>query len=169
MVDFLSEVQDCVPSLRRYARVLTRNADAADDLVQDCLERAISRRLLWRRKGSLRAWLFTIMHNVHANQVRYRAVRPLTVGLDDVTTESVTPADQGVGLTLRDLVVSLERLPEEQRQAVLLVALEGMSYAEIAQVTDVPIGTVMSRLARGREALRGMMDGETRPNLRRVR
>ncbi len=169
MAEFLSEMQGCVPSLRRYARALTRNADAADDLVQDCLERAISRRLLWRRKGSLRAWLFTIMHNLHANQVRYRAIRPSLVGLDDMLADPATPADQGAGLTLRDLVAALEKLPEEQRQAVLLVALEGLSYAEIAQVTDAPIGTVMSRLARGREALRTLMDGESRPNLRRVR
>jgi RNA polymerase sigma-70 factor (ECF subfamily) len=169
MADFLAEVQGYVPSLRRYARVLTRDADAADDLVQDCLERAISRRLLWRRKGSLKAWLFSIMHNVHANQVRYRAVRPSLVGLDDVTADAATPADQGSGLTLRDLEAALGRLPEEQRQAVLLVALEGLSYADIAHITGVPVGTVMSRIARGREALRGMMDGEPRPNLRRVR
>lgn len=169
MADFLQEVQGCVPSLRRYARVLTRNDDAADDLVQDCLERAISRRLLWRRKGSVRAWLFTIMHNLHANQVRYHAIRPSMVGLDDMLADPGTPPDQSSGLTLRDLVVALERLPEEQRQAVLLVALEGLSYAEVAQVTDAPIGTVMSRLARGREALRVQLDGDSRPNLRRVR
>ena len=117
MAEFLSEMQGCVPSLRRYARALTRNADAADDLVQDCLERAISRRLLWRRKGSLRAWLFTIMHNLHANQVRHRAIRPSLVGLDDMLADPATPADQGAGLTLRDLVAALEKLPEEQRQA----------------------------------------------------
>ena len=169
MADFLADVEACVPSLRRYARVLTRNTDAADDLVQDCLERAISRRLLWRRNGSLRAWLFAIMHNLHANQVRYHAIRPSMVGLDDVLVDPVTPADQGAGLTLRDLEAALDRLPVEQRQAVLLSALEGMSYAEIAQVTDAPIGTVMSRLSRGRETLRGLMDGDPRPNLRRVR
>src|SRR5688572_23106248 len=109
MADFLGEVQGCVPSLRRYARFLTRDIDAADDLVQDCLERAISRRLLWRHRGSLKAWLFTIMHNLHANQVRYRAVRPTTIGLDHLTVDPMTPADQGAGLTLRDLEAALDR------------------------------------------------------------
>jgi len=169
MPNFLSGIQDCVPSLRRYARVLTRNGDAADDLVQDCLERAISRRLLWRRQGSLRAWLFAIMHNLHANQVRYRAIRPAMVGLDDIAADPSTPPDQGGGLTLRDLEVALGRLPEEQRIVLLLVALEGLSYAEVAQATASPLGTVMSRLSRGRQSLRGLMDGESHPNLRRVR
>lgn len=169
MSDFLVQVQSCVPGLRRYARVLTRDADAADDLVQDCLERALSRRLLWRRTGSLRAWLFTIMHNLHANNLRYRAVRPVTVPLDGTIGEPPTPPRQGDALSVRDLQVALDRLPQEQRQAVLLVALEGLTYEEVARVTDVPIGTVMSRLSRGREALRTMMDGEPRPSLRRVR
>ena len=169
MSEFLAEVQACVPSLRRYARALTRDPDAADDLVQDCLERALSRRLLWRRTGTLRAWLFTMMHNIHANGVRYRAVRPTVVSLDEAWVDVPTPADQGGGLALRDMEAALGRLPEEQRHAVLLVALEGMTYEEVAFVTGAPIGTVMSRLSRGREALRKMMDGDAHPNLRRVR
>ena len=168
MVEFVDELERCVPGLRRYARVLTRDGEAADDLVHDCIERALPRRLLWRRTGSLRAWLFTILHNLHANHVRRAVQRPDAVPLDAVDP-AVLPS-QGDRMALRDMEAALARIPEDQRRTVLLVAMEGLSYRDTAQAMGVPVGTVMSRLSRGREALRALMDDTTpRPNLRRVR
>ena len=110
-----------------------------------------------------------MMHNIHANDVRYRAIRPVVVSMDDTHIDPQSPADQGGALVLRDMEAALDRLPVEQRQAVLLVALEGLSYKQVADVAGVPVGTVMSRLSRGREALRVLLEGESHPNLRRVR
>ena len=156
-----------VPSLRRYARALLRDAERADDLVQDCLERALGRWHLWQPTGSLRSWLFTIMHNIHLNQARQRAAMPPAVSLE-ASGPLAEPARQIDQVALGELAAALERLPEDQRQVVLLVTLEGFSYQETAKVLGVPIGTVMSRLARGRERLRQTLSGETPPALRRV-
>jgi RNA polymerase sigma-70 factor (ECF subfamily) len=151
-----------IPRLRRYARALTRDREAADDLVQDCLERAWSRFHLWRRRDNLRAWLFTIMHNLHANHVRRAKSRPATTSLDLVEGSARLPAlrpAQEDGLETRGIAAALDQLPEEQRQVLLLVALEQLSYEEAAQVLDIPIGTVMSRLSRARERLRRLLAG----------
>jgi RNA polymerase sigma-70 factor (ECF subfamily) len=158
-----------LPSLRRYARALTRDADLADDLVQDCLERALSRWALWRRREHLRPWLFAIMHNLHANAVRRRArARGIFAdGLGDA--EMPVPSTQIDGLALRDLAAALEQLPDDQHQTVLLVGLEGFTYAEVASITGVPIGTVMSRLSRGRERLRLLLAGDGTPAIRRLK
>jgi RNA polymerase sigma-70 factor (ECF subfamily) len=172
-MDFLTDLESCIPNLRRYARALLRNASDADDLVQDCLERAISRRHLWYRGTSLRPWLFRIMHNLHANQRRHRsrwpAPEPITPGREEPAADEA----QTVQLVLREMETALARLPAEQRQAVLMVALSGMSYQECATALGVPIGTVMSRLARGRERLRQTLEGEGAPRgeplLRRVK
>jgi RNA polymerase sigma-70 factor (ECF subfamily) len=147
-----------VPALRRYARALVGDVQMADDLVQDCLERALSRAHLWRRPGNLRAWLFTIMHNLHANDRRRAASRPRAASIDDVM-EPGRPASQIESMAAREMLTALRHLSLEHRQVLLLVALEGMSYAEIAGVLGVPIGTVMSRLSRARERLR-MAGGE---------
>lgn len=151
-----------LPRLRRYARVLLRNSASADDLVQDLLERALSRLHLFQPGTNLRAWLFTIMHNLHVNQAIRAAKGPKT-GIDNDVAESyqtaVAPA-QAAGLTLRDMDRALETLPDQQRAVVLLVGVEGLTYAETAAVLDVPVGTVMSRLARGRERLRSYMNDE---------
>jgi RNA polymerase sigma-70 factor (ECF subfamily) len=144
-----------VPALRRYARALVGDVQLADDLVQDCLERALSRAHLWRRPGNLRAWLFTIMHNLHANDRRRTASRPRAASIDDVL-EPGRPASQIESLAAREMLAALRLLSLEHRQVLLLVALEGMSYAEIAEVLGVPIGTVMSRLSRARERLRSV-------------
>lgn len=153
-----------IPRLRRYAHVLLRDSVAADDLVQDSLERAISRQTLFQPGTNLRAWLFTIMHNLHVNAV-IKARRTPTAGTTDDIADShrsaVAPS-QGDGLMLRDLERALGKLSEEQRAVVLLVGVEGLTYAESAAVLDVPIGTVMSRLARGRSRLRSLMNGEDR-------
>ena len=149
-----------IPSLRRYARALTGDAWAADDLVQDTLERACSKWRLWVAGSNLRAWLFTLMHNLFANQLRRSATLSragLEVDLDDVSDEL---ADQQAAPDVAlDLQRCLLRLPEDQRAVLLLVTLEDMPYAEVAGILQVPIGTVMSRLSRARSRLRELMDG----------
>ena len=150
---------DHIPSLRRYARSLTGDAWMADDLVQDTLERACSKWQLWTVGSDLRAWLFTLMHNVFVNQVR-SAVRQssaaVMVNVEDVEHEMVaadSSQDQGM-----DLQRCLLRLPEDQRVVLLLVSLEDLSYEEVAKITAVPVGTVMSRLSRARARLRILME-----------
>ena len=169
MPDFLSEIEQCIPSLRRYARALMRDRERADDLVQDCLERAISRRRLYRPNGSLRAWLFTIMHNLYANDVRRRSTQPGLIPVDDVDQVLSRPAEQTDRLVMRDVSAALDTLSEDQRQVLLLVALEGLSYAEVATVQGVPIGTVMSRLSRARERLGVLLDGDPASRIRRIK
>lgn len=151
-------IVDQLPGLRRYARALTGDTWAADDLVQDTLERACSKWHLWMDGSDLRAWLFTVMHNLFANQLR-RANRPAvgaTQDIDDLAHELPAP-DAPLGHAL-DLQRCLLRLPADQRAVLLLVSLEGMSYQEIAQVTGAPIGTVMSRLSRARSRLQELLD-----------
>jgi RNA polymerase sigma-70 factor, ECF subfamily len=148
-----------IPKLRRFARALVGDAVAADDLVQDCLERALGRVHLWRENTNMRAWLFTILRNIHHNQRRYLARRPHETSYDEMPQPPGTTAPaQGHGITIRDLGQALDQLPDQQREVVLLVGLEDMSYKETAEILDVPLGTVMSRLARGREALERLMD-----------
>ncbi|MDP2241937.1 MAG: sigma-70 family RNA polymerase sigma factor [Burkholderiales bacterium] len=158
MEEFGTQVVPHIPRLRRYARALTRERTAADDLVQDTLERACNKLHLWRRGSDLRAWLFTIMHNVFINQVRGRKVAA-DVPLNDEIMELPGHMAQADRLEIRDLDAALARLPDEQREVLLLIALEQMSYQETAKALGIPIGTVMSRLSRARERLRGIMDG----------
>ena len=155
-----------IPGLRRYARSLVGDAHRADDLVQDCLERALGRWHLWGGWGSLRAWLFTIMHNLHANGVRRRVAEPPLVRLEEAVRVS-EPARQLDYVAMRETLVSLAALPEEQREVLLLVAVEGLTYEEVARVQGVAIGTVMSRLSRARARMREAV-GEG-PRLRRVK
>jgi len=157
-----------LPRLRRYARALVGNRAAADDLVQDTLERAWSRLAQWRVGSDLRAWLFGIMHNLRVDQLRRPGLN--TLPMEDEEFEVPIRATQTDRLELSDLESSLARLPEEQRAVLLLVALEEMSYEDVASTLEIPIGTVMSRLSRGRERLRLILQG--RPpavNLRVVR
>jgi len=160
-------IAEQVPRLRRYARALTGDRTRADDLVQDTLERAWSKLHQWRRGSDIRAWMFSIMHNVFVNQIRQN--HAATVALDDETLEIPVRATQADGLEMRDLAASIARLPVEYREVILLVGLEQMGYEEAAQVLGIPLGTVMSRLSRGRERLRGLMAGATMPVLRRVK
>lgn len=148
-----------IPGLRRYARALTGDVWAADDLVQDTLERACSKWRFWLAGTDLRAWLFTLMHNVFISQVRQgltRAKLVPTVDLDDVEHELCAP-DALIDLAM-DLQRCLLRLPDDQRVVLLLVTLEGMPYAMVSKVTGVPIGTVMSRLSRARSRMRELLD-----------
>jgi RNA polymerase sigma factor (sigma-70 family) len=146
-----------IPRLRRYARALVGERAAADDLVQDTLERAWSKLHLYRHGTDLRAWLFTVMHNVHVNQVR--GSRPTAV-LEEEMPELAQRAVQGDALLVRDLERAIAALPAAQREVLLLVALEDLSYDETARVLGIPIGTVMSRLARAREKVRALMQGK---------
>jgi RNA polymerase sigma factor (sigma-70 family) len=151
-----------IPQLRRYARALTGDAWAADDLVQDTLERACERWQLWAAGSDLRAWLFTLMHNLFVDGAR-RAVRQQSgqhVDVDDVAQELAAPA---AGDQVLDLQRCLLRLPEEQREALLLVTLEDLGYEDVARITGVPVGTVMSRLSRARSRLRELMEGRRAP------
>jgi RNA polymerase sigma-70 factor (ECF subfamily) len=161
--EFGERVEAEIPRLRRYARALTRNSTAADDLVQDSIERSLAKRRLWRPETNLRAWLFTIMHNQYVNQVRRSVREGVAISISDSEPSMTREASQGKRLELRDLDRALARLPDEQRSVILLVGLEGMSYEAVAEVVGIPVGTVRSRLSRGRAALRQLMDDLT-PN-----
>jgi RNA polymerase sigma-70 factor (ECF subfamily) len=139
---------------------------AADDLVQDTLERAWSRLFQWRNGSDLRAWLFSIMHNLRVDQLRRPRLPTRSIDEDDF--EVPTRPTQADELELRDIESALGQLPDEQREVLLLVALEEMGYAEIAAALGIPIGTVMSRLSRGRERLRLIMNGEQAPTRLKV-
>jgi RNA polymerase sigma-70 factor, ECF subfamily len=148
------DIEAEIPRLRRYARALTRDLVAADDLVQDCLTRALGKLHLWQQGTDLRAWLFTILHNQYVNHLRRTAREGAAVGLSEREPLLARAPQQGRRLELRDLERAITKLPKVQRSVILLVGLEGMSYGEVAAVLDVPVGTVRSRLSRGREALR---------------
>lgn len=165
----MEDFAHCLPRLRRYARALTGDRHGADDLVQDTLERGWAKLSLFSRQpgGRLDAWLLAIMHNLFVNQ--YRSRRPAADSLDDLHAEPAIRPAQEDGLALSDLERALARLPEEQREVLLLVALEEYSYAEAAQIVGVPVGTVMSRLARAREKLRAILAEVPRPPLRVVK
>lgn len=157
MTDFARLIEAQIPRLRRYARALTRDVSRADDLVQNCLLRAVTKQHLWEAGTDLRAWLFTILHNQHVNDVR-RAVREGTnVAVEDVAAILPVRPNALASLELRDLEAALAKLAPEQRQVILLVGLEGMSYDEVAAILQVPVGTVRSRLSRGRDQLRLLM------------
>jgi RNA polymerase sigma factor (sigma-70 family) len=167
----LTRIEACIPALRRYAAALLRNREDADDLVHDCLVRALDKLHTRRDDADVRAWLFAIMHNLFISQVRRAKVRPAGDPLDESheAVLSMRP-DQENGLHWRDLVRGLNQLPADQRSVLLLVSVEDLSYAEAANVLGIPVGTVMSRLARARERLRQLTDeAAARPALRRVK
>lgn len=146
-----------IPRLRRYARALLGDRAAADDLVQDTLERAWTHFAQWRAGSDLRAWLFGIMHNLRVDQLRRPALPTETLGEDaGLVPTRPTQSDQ---LEVMDIESALRQLPEEQREVLLLVGVDDMSYAEVASALGIPLGTVMSRLSRGRERLRQIMAG----------
>jgi RNA polymerase sigma-70 factor (ECF subfamily) len=160
MCEFHSLVEHEIPRLRRYARALTRETNRADDLVQDTLLRAISKSHLWEEGTDIRAWLFTIMHNQHVNSVRRALREDATVNVEQASSTLVATSDPTGSCQLRELERALGHLSEGQRQVVLLVGLEGMTYDEAAKILGVPIGTVRSRLGRAREALRQLLGME---------
>lgn len=170
MDDFQWLIAREIPYLRRFARALTGNTDAADDLVQDTLERALHKRHLWRPRGSLRAWLYRVLYNVHLNAARGRLLDRLSVIDSEAGEKTATPATQDRHVEMLDVVAALEHLPRGQRDAILVVGVEGLSYDQAAWVLGIRLGTLRSRLCRGREALWRLREGAApRANLRRVK
>ncbi len=169
MNSFERLIVEQIPRLRRYARALTGDWVPADDLVQETLARAMSRRHLWVRQKSIRPWLFTIMHNLYVNDIEKRARTPAFVAVEDDDARIAVNGHLEAGLLLRDLDRALDKLPEEQRAVVLLVGLEQLSYKQTGRVLGIRMGTVMSRLSRGRERLRELMAGNRSTALRRVK
>lgn len=157
MTDAEELITQQIPKLRRYARALLGDPVKADDLVQEALLRALSRQHLWKSGTDMRAWMFTILHNLHVNNQRRRYVRGEYQDSLENQPEPESLPTQESSLELRDLARALQMLPEAQRQVVLLVGLEGLDYKNVASVLDIPVGTVMSRLHRGREALRRLL------------
>ena len=158
MPDFAGLLQEQIPRMRRYALSLTRNHDRADDLVQSALVRAIAKQHLFKPGTNLRAWLFTLLHNQHVNEVRRSVNQGVSINIEDASKDLVAVADTSAPRLLKELDEAIGRLPIEQRQVILLVGLEGMAYEEVAAILMVPIGTVRSRLSRGRAALRQLME-----------
>lgn len=164
-------IEPHIPALRRFAWSLLRDGQGADDLVQDCLERAVGRWQTRRADGDVRAWLFAILNNCFLSDRRRDKRRGPHLPLEDIVVEPSVEAQQDAGLHYMDVARAFEQLPEEQRSVILLIGIEDMPYAEAAMVLGVPIGTVMSRLSRGRERLRQLVAGEAsvpQPTLRSV-
>jgi RNA polymerase sigma-70 factor (ECF subfamily) len=175
MDDMVSLIEPMIPALRRYARALLRDRSTADDLVQDCLERAIGRWHQRRTGGDPRTWVFTILHNLAVTRLQRMASRPQQIAIEDADESQLgRAASQEDGLRYRELLTALSQLPDEQRTVLFLVTVEELSYTETAKVLDVPVGTVMSRLSRARDRLLRMLSGDAppecaRPHLRRVK
>jgi RNA polymerase sigma-70 factor (ECF subfamily) len=160
MTEFARLLEAQLPRLRRYARALTRDPSRADDLIQDTVVRALAKRHLYQDGTNLRAWLFTLMHNQHVNNARRNVREDNALDVDTVAPHLVAVTDPTALRQLRELDEAIGKLAIEQRQVILLIGLEGMSYEETATILNVPIGTVRSRLSRGREALRRLMGME---------
>jgi RNA polymerase sigma-70 factor (ECF subfamily) len=158
-----------IPRLRRYARALLKEPDRADDLVQDCLERALGHLENWRTGESPRKWLFTIMHHIFIDTIRKEKRRgeDTILPLDESEAMSV-PASQAEDAASREVLQALQAISPERRSAILMVAIEGFSYAEASAILGVPAGTLMSRIARGRDDLRAILDGGARRRAIRV-
>lgn len=169
MTDDETLVEAEIPGLRRYASALVRDRGDADDLVQDCLEHALRAWSRRRRDQPVRPWLFTIMHNLFISELRRQARRGRAVAWSDLDPEPSEQAHQDHVLSYRDVLGALEQLNIEQKAVLLLVGVENFSYAEAAGILQCSVGTVMSRLSRGRARLRELLDGDRRPSLRRVK
>lgn len=167
MRDFERRLEGEIPALRRYARALLRERERAEDLLQDCLERALSRRHLFVRPDNLQGWLFRLMRNLYLNSVRNGSRRPPIIELGEAPA-AVSQADQISRIELAEAMTAFDNLPLEQRELMLLVLVEGYSYREAARLLGIPAGTVMSRMARAREQLRELRDNAG-PRLRRVK
>jgi RNA polymerase sigma-70 factor (ECF subfamily) len=157
------ELAAVIPRLRRYALVLTGNPARGDDLVQDTLTRAWDKRSYWRAGSDLRAWLFTIMHNVFVNQLAGARRDAANVSLDaegenGTAFQVPTVDDPTRRIELQEVMGWIRRLPAEQREVLMRVAVEGMRYEEVAVALGIPVGTVMSRLSRAREKLKRMSE-----------
>jgi RNA polymerase sigma-70 factor (ECF subfamily) len=166
---FAQAIAAQLPRLRRYATALAGNGAVADDLVQDCVERALSREGTLRDASRLGAWLRTILYSIYISALRERQRRGIAVAVDELADDLVLTAPRGDEGAVRDLVRAMATLSPDHRQILVLVGVEGMSYREVAELLDLPVGTVMSRLARARERLRAVLDGDVDQGLRQVR
>lgn len=162
MSEFHRLVEQQIPRLRRYARALTRHREWADDLVQDTLVRALIKEQFWQPGTNLRAWLFTIMHNQNINNFRQGIRESAMIDIEQVSAMVPATTDPTASCKISELERALAQLPLEQHQVVLLVGLEGMSYQDAAEILQIPLGTVRSRLSRGRDVLRKFLDMEER-------
>jgi len=170
MAGSVALMEECIPALRRYASALLRDRQDVDDLVHECLVRALDRLHTLRDDAEMRPWLFAIMHNLYASRVRRRQTQGQPLSVDTVAGQALAaPPRQEEHLGVRDVMRAVERLPEDHRAVLLLVTVEDLSYAEAARVLGIPIGTVMSRLARARERVRRDTEGEASAGLKRVR
>jgi RNA polymerase sigma-70 factor (ECF subfamily) len=166
----MARMEECIPALRRYAIALLRDRQEADDLVHECLVRALDRLQTLRNDVEVRPWLFAILHNLHVSRVRRRQARGQPLSIDTVAEQALAaPPRQEEHLRAQDVMRAVERLPEDHRAVLLLVTVEDLSYAEAARVLGIPVGTVMSRLARARERLRRDTEGEPSAELKRVK
>jgi len=166
---FAQAIAAQLPRLRRYAAALAGNSAVADDLVQDCIERALSREGTLRDASRLGAWLRTILYSIYISALRERQRRGIAIAVDELADDLALSAPRGDDGAVRDLVRAMATLSPDHRHILVLVGVEGMSYREVAELLDVPVGTVMSRLARARERLRAALDGDVDQGLRRVR
>ncbi len=157
MPEFRTQLQDCLPDLWRYAYALTRDRTMADDLVQDCAERALRKRDLWKQTGALKPWLMKMLLNLYRNQLRTQSRRPQLVAMDDMHHDPAAPDALDQKLALSQTARAMKKLPDDQREALLLVVLGGVSYKQAAAALNVPLGTLMSRLGRARAKLRELM------------
>ena len=157
MPEFRSQLQDCLPDLWRYAYALTRDRNMADDLVQDCAERALRKRDLWKQTGALKPWLMKMLLNLYRNQLRTQSRRPQLVAMDDMHHDPAAPDALDEKLALSQTARAMKKLPDDQREALLLIVLGGVSYKQAAVALNVPLGTLMSRLGRARAKLRDLM------------
>ncbi|HYD61735.1 MAG TPA: sigma-70 family RNA polymerase sigma factor [Noviherbaspirillum sp.] len=151
------ELVAVLPRLRRYARVLTGDRVRAEDLVQDAVERALARESTFQAGGNLRAWLFSLMHNLFIDGTRQREA--IDWSADTAELPEMAAGHQSDPAELRDIQSALRKLPQDQREVLLLVAVEGLRYREAAEVLAVPVGTIMSRLARAREKMQELLGG----------
>ena len=169
-MNFRADLTAEIPYLRRFARGLTGDPALADDLVQDCVERAMVKSHLYDPTRPLRAWLYAVLRNIHVSGLRRERRAGIVKTVDDLTGAEamLRPTQEGETLFLQ-VAAALDRLPDQQREVVILVAVEEMSYRDVAEITGVPVGTVMSRLSRARSALRELVGEEARPSLRRIK
>jgi RNA polymerase sigma-70 factor (ECF subfamily) len=167
----IDDIEAAVPALHRYARSLVPHRHDADDLVQDCLVRAFSRLPAEGAHETVLPWLFTILHNLSVSRWRMLRRRGQVVAVDTAAADPrlSVPATQESASLRRDLLRGFEQLSPEHQQILLLVSVEGLEYQQAATVLKIPVGTVMSRLSRARDALRAQLNGATRPHLRRIK
>ena len=169
-MDFRRQLAAEMPVLRRFARALTGDAALADDLVQDCLERALAKAHLYDPSRPLRAWLFTVLRNLHVSGLRQSRRSQVVKTVDDlVDGEGAVAPDQEHRLAVGSVTEALARLAPQHREVILLVGLEEMSYRDVSEILGVPIGTVMSRLSRAREQMRQLLEDRGHAGLRRVK